>query len=204
MRQARLTVRQRRAYVTSQLRSVEDAHCIVDKEIGIKFGIFDGFTWIRCEGKGSFLQSPALKECANQRREDGEKHFVIDLEACTGMDSTFMGFLAGFAARVGKDDGWVQVARPGDRNRQSLEDLGLDCLLEIAPPEAPWRGRVDEIRDELAPYAPKRLPNMSERARHVLDAHRELAATSEENTKRFSSVMQVLEKQVSGKSDADS
>lgn len=176
----------------------------MDKENGITFGIFDGFTWIRCEGKGSFLQSPALKECAGQRRGDGEKHFVIDLEACTGMDSTFMGFLAGLAARVGREDGWVQVARPGDRNRQSLEDLGLDCLLEICPPEAPWRGRIAEIREELKPYAPKRLPSMSERARHVLDAHRNLASTSEENSKRFANVMQVLEKQVSEQSDADS
>ncbi len=175
----------------------------MEKQSGIKFGVFDGFTWIRCEGKGSFLESPALKECADQRRNDGEKHFVIDLEGCTGMDSTFMGFLAGLAARVGRDDGWVHIASPGERNRQSLEDLGLDCLLSISPPEAPWRGRADGIREELKPYAPGRLPSIHERARHVLDSHRDLASTSEANSKRFAGVLQVLEQQVSDESGSD-
>ncbi|BCX50104.1 anti-sigma-factor antagonist [Haloferula helveola] len=169
----------------------------MDKETGIKFGVLDGFTWIRCEGKGSFMQSPALKECTKQRQDEGEKYFVIDLQACTGMDSTFMGFLAGLSARVGRSDGWVHIASPGDRNRQSLEDLGLDCVLEISPPEAPWRGKADEIRQGLQPYVGKRLPGMSERARHVLEAHRTLANTNEDNAKKFAGVLQVLEKQAS-------
>lgn len=175
----------------------------METESGISFGTFDGFTWIRCEGKGSFLQSPALKECANQRRDEGERCFVIDLEACTGMDSTFMGFLAGLASRVGRDDGWVRIASPGERNRRSLEDLGLDCVLEIEPTGAPWHGREAEIRGALKPYAPKRLPGIDERARHVLDAHRELASTSDDNARRFAGVLEVLEKQAPGKPEAE-
>lgn len=163
----------------------------------ISYGIFEGFTWLRCEGKGSFMQSPALKECAEQRQAAGEYHFVVDLEACTGMDSTFMGFLAGLAARVGKQNGWVQIASPGERNRRSLEDLGLDCLLQIAPLEAPWRGHADEIRAGLQPFSQERNPDVRERARHVLDAHRTLAGTSQENADRFAGVLQVLEKDVS-------
>lgn len=176
-------------------RTQEFENLNVDKDSGIKFGVFDGFTWIRCEGKGSFLQSPALKDCANQRSESGEGHFVIDLEACTGMDSTFMGFLAGLAKRVGRVEGRVQIADPGERNRNSLEDLGLDCMLEIDPADAAWRGRVDEIRDQLEPYVPKPLPGIDERARHVLEAHRQLASTSDENARRFAGVLQVLEEQ---------
>ena len=162
----------------------------------ISWGKFDGFTWIRCEGKGSFLQSPALKECAQHAEQVGETRFVVDLELCSGMDSTFMGFLAGLAARMGKLGGGVQIASPGERNRQSLEDLGLDHLLEIEPLKAAWRGHVDEIRGKLEPYAPKRLPGMGERARLVLDAHRELAGTSDENARRFENVLKVLEEQV--------
>lgn len=172
-------------------------HCIL-------FGVFEGFTWIRCEGKGSFLQSPALKDCAQQQQDKGEKVFVIDLQACTGMDSTFMGFLAGLAARVSRVGGQVQIAAPGERNRQSLEDLGLDCLLSISPPEAVWRGHADEIRSKLEPYSPKLLPGLKERAKHVLEAHRTLAATSEENAKRFAGVLEVFEKQASDKTDASS
>lgn len=171
-------------------------------ESGIYYGVFDDFTWIRCEGKGSFLQSPAMKECGNRRCDAGERHFVIDLEECSGMDSTFMGFLAGLAGRVGRVGGSVAIASPGERNRQALEDLGLDCLLEIDPPEASWRGRVEEICGRLKPFARKRLPDADERARHVLDAHKQLAATSEENAKRFAGVIEGLSTERSGDSDS--
>lgn len=173
----------------------------VSADSSIYFGAFEGFTWIRCEGKGSFMQSPALKDCAQQRQDAGEKNFVIDLQACTGMDSTFMGFLAGLAARVGRVGGQVQIAAPGERNRQSLEDLGLDCLLHIAPPEASWRGHADKIRSKLDPYEPKLLPGVKERARHVLEAHRTLADTSQENAERFAGVLDVFEKQASEEAD---
>ncbi|MGB6222907.1 STAS domain-containing protein [Haloferula sp.] len=168
-------------------------------ENAISFGTFDEFTWIRCEGKGSFLQSPALKERAEKSREKGETHFVIDLEACTGMDSTFMGFLAGLASRVSKDKGRVMIASPGDKNRRSLEDLGLDCLLDIAPSDASWVGKESEIRKKLKPFRQNRLPDTKDRAQHVLDSHRTLALTSEENAKRFATVLQVLENEKSEK-----
>jgi len=150
------------------------------------------------------MQSPTLKDCTQKRLDEDEKLFVIDLQACTGMDSTFMGFLAGLAARVGRIGGHVQIAAPGERNRQSLEDLGLDCLLQISPPEAIWRGHADEIRSKLEPYNPKRLPGVMERAKHVLEAHRTLAETNEENAERFAGVLEVFEKQASQESDAES
>lgn len=173
-------------------------------EGGIYYGVCDGFTWIRCEGKGSFLQSPAIKECSKRRMADGERHFVIDLEGCTGMDSTFMGFLAGLASQVGRENGTVAIARPGERNRHSLEDLGLDCLLEIDPGDAPWQDRVAEIREQLEPFAQKKLPNMSERTRHVLDSHQDLAQMNEENAKRFAEVIDGLSSQDSKSRDSDS
>lgn len=172
-------------------------------ENAIYFGIFDGFTWVRCEGKGSFLLSPTLKACTEMRRAAGENHFVIDLAGCSGMDSTFMGFLAGLSSRVGKKKGWVQIADPGERNRRSLEDLGLDCLLDIDPAEAPWQGKLEEIRAVLEPFSGKGDSNSQERALHVLDSHRTLAGTSDENATRFANVLQVLEKEVSDKPETE-
>lgn len=173
-------------------------------ENAISYGTFENFTWIRCEGKGSFLQSPDLKECAEKRRGKGETRFVIDLEACTGMDSTFMGFLAGLSSRVSKQGGGVMIASPGDKNRRSLEDLGLDCMLSIDPPDASWQGEEEEIRGKLKPFRSSRMPDAKERARHVLDSHQTLASTSEENAKRFATVLQMLEKDVSKKAEGDS
>ena len=135
------------------------------------------------------------------RRAEGETHFVIDLGSCTGMDSTFMGFLAGLATGLNKTKGWVQIADPGERNRKSLEDLGLDFLVDIEPTNAPWCGKIEEIRGELIPFTPKQLMDAHDRARHVLESHQTLAETSEENADRFENVLKILEKEVLGKPD---
>ncbi|WP_075090851.1 STAS domain-containing protein [Haloferula sp. BvORR071] len=167
-------------------------------ENAILVGIFDGFTWIRCEGKGSFVTSPVMKECAESRIAEGERCLVIDLEACTGMDSTFMGQLASFSARLSKlgASGGVQVAGAGERNRTSLEDLGLDCLLEIDPPAALWRGHADEVRAHLEPYQLGHPIGNQDRAKHVLESHKILSAANAENARKFAGVVGILEKEV--------
>lgn len=170
----------------------------MSSENAILVGVFEGFTWIRCEGKGSFVISPVLKECADGRIAAGERCLVIDLEGCTGMDSTFMGQLASFSARLSKlgKGGGVQIAGAGERNRGSLEDLGLDCLMEIDPPAAVWRGRATEVRAALEPFQSGRLPGIQERAKHILDAHKTLAAANDENARKFAGVVGILEKEV--------
>ncbi len=170
----------------------------MSSENAILVGIFDGFTWIRCEGKGSFVTSPVMKECAEARIAAGDRCLVIDLEACTGMDSTFMGQLASFSARLSKlgATGGVQIAGAGERNRNSLEDLGLDCLLEIDPPSAVWRGHADEVRSKLEPYQLGHAVGVLDRAKHVLESHKILSAANAENARKFAGVVGILEKEV--------
>jgi anti-anti-sigma regulatory factor len=167
----------------------------------ILVGVFDGFSWIRFEGRGSFMNSPSLKAFGDSRIAAGETRMVVDLGACTGMDSTFMGTLAGMAARLSAlEGGGLQIAEPGERNRRSLEDLGLDFLMEIDPPDAVWRGRVNEIRGELhEPQMPGTF-GRAQRARHVLEAHQALAEINDENARDFASVVSQLEKEVAEKS----
>jgi len=172
---------------------------LVTTENSILVGKFDGFTWIRCEGKGSFLTSPPLKDFAEMRIASGERCLVIDLGACTGMDSTFMGTLAGLSTRLLAPGGKVQVADANERNRRSLEDLGLDFLLEIDPPSAPWKTSLETIRLGLSPATTAGSMGMNERARHVLDAHKELSSTSQENAKKFAGVVSLLEAEVVSK-----
>jgi len=163
----------------------------------ILVGTFEGFSWIRCLGKASFLLSPVMKQFGDERIGAGEKRMVIDLGGCTGMDSTFMGSLAGMAARLTAGGGTLEIADIDSRGRQSLEDLGLDCLMEICPPNAPWIGRLDEIRHELMPpRGTAVLPVVRDRAKHVLEAHETLAAASKENANRFSGVISILRDEV--------
>lgn len=168
-------------------------------------GVFDGFTWIRCEGKGSFLSSPGLKQFGELRVGEGDAVLVVDLEACTGKDSTFMGTLAGLAIRLGKrGNGILQVAGADERNRRSLEDLGLDFVLQIEPQDAPWQGKIDAVRAALVPVNGDESPVCSEqRAGHVLEAHRVLSSTNDSNRERFRQVVETLEDQIGGEESAD-
>ncbi|XBD75018.1 STAS domain-containing protein [Akkermansia massiliensis] len=107
----------------------------------ILFGLFDEFLWIRCSGRGSFANSPTVKSLGDDYIASGGRLIVIDLETCSGIDSTFMGTLAGLSRRLLPIGGSVQIASPSERCLSALESLGLDALLSIEPPTAPWRGK---------------------------------------------------------------
>jgi len=133
------------------------------------------------------------------RIASGERCLVVDLGGCTGMDSTFMGTLAGLSTRLAAPGGKVQVADANERNQRSLEDLGLDFLLEINPPDNDWNGRLESVREGLSPVQPGGSVGINERARHVLDAHKLLSSTSQENEKKFAGVVSLLEAEVASK-----
>lgn len=141
-----------------------------------------------------------MKSFGDERIAAGESLLVVDLSACTGMDSTFMGTLAGMAARLSAMDGGVlQIAEPGDRNRRSLEDLGLDFLMEIDPPSTLWRGKVQAIREDLKPPQAMETLGQIQRTRHVLAAHQTLSGMSDKNAREFANVVDMLEDQISTK-----
>lgn len=159
------------------------------------------FSWIRCDGKGSFLNSPTLKDWCEREVKNGANCLVIDLESCKGMDSTFMGTMAGIAMRLMKlPGGKLQVADPSEKSRKSLEDLGLDVLMEIDPVEAPWRGRIDEVRSNLETC--ETLQEKMDQAPHVLDAHKKLCEADASNTQKFGTVLDFLEAEVKAKESA--
>jgi anti-sigma B factor antagonist len=172
----------------------------VTTECPILVGIFDGFSWIRCEGKGSFLNSPALKAFGLERIAAGEACLVVDLQACTGMDSTFMGTLAGMASRLSANAGAVlHIADAGERNRLSLEDLGLDFLMKIDPENAAWSGSVEAIRAALTPRRPAAALGQIQQTKHVLEAHKILSGTNQRNLSAFSNVVTLLESELETK-----
>lgn len=157
----------------------------------ILVGKSDKFSWIRCEGKGSFANSPQMKHWAETHVTEGRHTVVIDLELCTGMDSTFMGTMAGIAMRLAKlPDGVLQVTGANDKNRNSLEDLGLSMLLEIEPKEAAWQNNINRIRESLKVNLV--APSLDQ-TQHVFDAHKLLCEADESNDEKFSTVLDVLE-----------
>lgn len=113
-----------------------------------------------------------------------------------------MGTLAGMSTRLSvRDGGAVQIADPGTRNLRSLEDLGLDHLMEIDPPEAVWRGNIQAIRGGLKSSSTAVAIDTLQRARHVLEAHQNLSELNDKNAQEFSGVVTTLKNSQSGEVD---
>ena len=95
------------------------------------------------------------------------------------------------------EKGQLQLNGVCDRNRQSLQDLGLEGLLEIDPVDTEWSSHVENVRETLEPLSDEDPDHPD--AAHLLEAHRKLCEVSDENTERFSAVLDALEKRVVGK-----
>lgn len=151
----------------------------------------NGLGWVRCEGKCSFMNSPKLKTWADEQMRSGSSHIVIDLEICTGMDSTFMGTLAGLAMRLIKTPGGIlEVVSANEKNSQSLDDLGLSSLMQINPESPSWSGQELTMRNSLIECDQS---HSSDRAQHVFDAHKTLVDADDSNNEKFSTVLDCLE-----------
>lgn len=160
--------------------------------------VFSDCLWLRCSARGSFVNSPALKTLAEQYLAEGGNTIIVDLELCPGVDSTFMGTLAGLARRCMALGGTLQVASPTTRAREAMESLGLDMLMEIDPPAAFWTADISARRAALT-SAEEALPTDAapmtelERTKHVLEAHNTLRAMNRRNDETFGYVCETLE-----------
>jgi anti-sigma B factor antagonist len=124
----------------------------------------------------------------------------VDLQACTGMDSTFMGTLAGMASRLSAKPGAaLQIADASERNRHSLEDLGLDFLMEINPEKPAWLDAVESIRATLKPHRQASALGQIQQTKHVLEAHKVLSEANERNLRAFTNVVTLLESELETK-----
>lgn len=157
-------------------------------------GSIDSIAWVRCEGKGNFLNSLKIKHWVESEVDSGMKRVVVDLGQCTGMDSTFMGTLAGIAMRLVKiDGGKLEVAFANSKNAQSLEDLGLDCLMSLNPENPDWNGNEDKARECMTPLVDKSLDTSRE---HIYDAHKTLCDADDSNNEKFATVLDCLEQEL--------
>lgn len=170
---------------------------------------FEDCLWIRCNGRGCFINSPSLKSIADRYLDEGKSHVVVDLELCPGVDSTFMGTLAGIARRCMGEGGAMEVAGATARTRAAMESLGLDMLLALDPQEAPWQKDLEQRRKVVAQHVgdmPSGVGAITEkeRTRHVLEAHQALRSMSEKNDEVFGYVCETLKEDLERHERAES
>lgn len=141
--------------------------------------------WIRVEGRGSFQNSPALKEFSKRLIDQGRHHFIVDLKNCTAMDSTFMGTLAGLAIRLRDvDAGGLWVVNCNERNADLLDGLGLTPLFSDKPLPRAASGEFGEAVHHAADKAATRAV--------MHEAHDACIAADPRNAEKFKEVMEHL------------
>lgn len=159
---------------------------------------FNDVDWIRVEGKGSFRNSTQVKEFTQRSLEKGHRHFVVDLENCSSVDSTFMGTLASMALKLRYEpNGRVDVINATGRTLDALTSLGLHCLLEMDDDGTAWKTERALVAKNIGkPLAPGKDLSKRETTGNVLAAHEALVEANSENFSRFKDVLDYLKDDV--------
>jgi anti-anti-sigma regulatory factor len=164
----------------------------------ISVGDIGEYFWMSVNGRGCFQNSPQIKSCLQRKILTGQRKFVVDLDQCPSLDSTFMGTLASTAIRLSEypEGGEVHIINANHRNRQLLTSLGLHYLLQIDQDGSTLleeRKLVDRAR---LMGAPKENTSREEQAQLALEAHESLAEVQPVNATRFQDVVEFLKKEV--------
>ena len=159
-------------------------------------GCLGSVAWVRIDGPANQENAGQIRDFLRGRFEKGWSRFVIDLQNCIGIDSTFIGMLYRLAADVTEksESGSVDVIHPGDRNERSIRKLGLDAMIRIDRDGASWSEEKHLVEENLKHPLCSQKQTREERAELVLDAHEALIEANEENRSRFCDVVEFLKK----------
>lgn len=148
----------------------------------------DGETRITVDGRANFEAAVPLREFVNTLAVDF-RLVSVDLQKCSGMDSTFMGVLSMLGLKARKCGADVVMVNTSDSNIGLLKGLGVAKLFRFVIEDTP-------LDDVSAPEEAKSAANMLETARTVLEAHQTLMDVDEENVGKFQQVVDFARKDV--------
>lgn len=152
---------------------------------------------IKINGKASFTNTAPVKELFDRLTAQGKKRFVVDFANCTGMDSTFLGVLAGLGIKMMKESppGSVVLCRLGTRNQELIRNLGLHRLVTMD--DGSESSRLEESGKSLERVEGEAGKQSEiENARLVLQAHENLVEVDDSNKTKFQDVIAFLKNQV--------
>jgi anti-sigma B factor antagonist len=168
----------------------------------ILVGMIGRVFWMRVEGKGTFQNSMQAKSAFQGVMARGVKNFVVDLDRCPMMDSTFLGMLTGAALSVKTttpppvENEGLSVLNANQRNIQLLTSLGLDNILSLDIEGKMWSTERERASAALKQCEEAQPCEKEVQTMHILDAHKTLSGINAENEVRFHDVIEFLEKEL--------
>ena len=153
----------------------------------LQAAITDDVVFIRVIGRGSFKVAAPLKQFVREvASQQPVSTVAIDLKECIGMDSTFMGVLAGLSGRLKETSQTLELINLSDKNAQLLKTLGIDQVLSFY-----GNGHGYSLENETT-AVPTDQASKKELAETALHAHEKLVQISDENLPRFKRVIEFL------------
>lgn len=144
--------------------------------------------YIRVTGIGNMHNAYSLYNFMSSMNADGARKFFLDMSLCTGLDSTFMGLLVGFASQSGEGDkSALRVVNASEKIIGLLDQLGASSMIDVDLvtnrfPIPEWR--FDELNAEY--------PDTYKKIEFIRDMHRHLVEINDENQKRFGQFLDKL------------
>ena len=137
--------------------------------------------YARVMGLGTMTNSVPFKQFLDGARGKGYRKFVVDLSACTGFDSTFMGILLGLAL----GEAVVVLVNVREEHRRLLQEVGLHRLVELCPgPMA--------LPDVATARLEEGTVKSEARIRVMLEAHEDLVRFDPRNEQKFGAFVAAL------------
>lgn len=142
---------------------------------------------VKINGKANYLNCNAFREFIETIIVGGSRHIYIDFGGCKGMDSTFLGILAGTAIELRKltPAGELVIGNLSDRNYELICNLGLQNLLTVSKEKPESDKNFDALKNQ----------EVSD-AKNILKAHENLTEANQENVNKFQDVIAFLRNQV--------
>ncbi len=157
------------------------------------------FALVKVSGRATFKLAPSLKRFCMTAIEHGCREIVFDMEDCQGMDSTFMGVLAGIAIHPGGNgDTHVIVMNLSPRTHDMLATLGLERVLECHEQNDPQPELKQRLVDALHLEGLEEDDDQTLSLTTMLQAHQHLVDIDPENMARFRDVLTYLDQEVQG------
>ena len=146
---------------------------------------------MRINGRASYLNSAPASDFFEHMLGRGKRHFVLDFHDCTGVDSTFLGIIAGVALQLREPEskGSMILCRLSRRNLELVRNLGLHRIITVDS------GRFAMEFEEPAEHLDEVDHTEIENARMILSAHENLVEADESNRAKFQDVIAFLKNQ---------
>lgn len=178
---------------STTLKEVETSKILVARREELAF--------VQVCGRGSFQNAGAVKSFYQELLQKGVTRFVVDLNECTYLDSTFLGTLTGLGMRLkekSEGKGRLHIINVNSRNIELLRNLGLDRLFNI---DVKPRDLAQSIDLNLKEVRPEKV-DRTESAEQMLEAHQNLMDWDPRNVPKFKDVVTYLKEDL-GLSQSD-